>query len=406
MACLSFTGAANAMEIFCTQGKIDRAPASETCIQWEMKFGLYKLSRPKAAADDWIWLADHVVSKGAYKCLVIMGVRMNTLLQRKDLTLFHEDLEPLGIVPMKVSNGELMEAEFENILAANHDIPPLAIIKDQGSDLRCGGRAFSETHPSVINLDDVPHRIARLYEHQLKDDEAWKKFIATCANFKKEVQLTEYSILAPPNQRAKARYHNIDVLIDWSIKQVLQFRELSTDMKEKLNWLMEYKPELEYWRQLVDIGRAGRDFVRTNGLWLDCHELFEDHLFQMKISSRAEQFACDLIDIIEEAGNKIPKGKRVIGSTEILESLFGKHKNIAERGPKPMGRLILSMASRVGEKPTESLVQCAFEQIKEQDVAAWLDWAFEGRKQEKKQDVVWMDQGVNRRKMESEILVA
>jgi hypothetical protein len=28
-----------------------------------------------------------------------MGVRMNTLLQRKDLTLFHEDLEPLGIVP-------------------------------------------------------------------------------------------------------------------------------------------------------------------------------------------------------------------------------------------------------------------------------------------------------------------
>jgi hypothetical protein len=59
------------MEIFCTQGKIDRAPASETCIQWEMKFGLYKLSRPKAAADDWIWLADHVVSKGAYKCLVI-----------------------------------------------------------------------------------------------------------------------------------------------------------------------------------------------------------------------------------------------------------------------------------------------------------------------------------------------
>jgi hypothetical protein len=331
---------------------------------------------------------------------------MNTLLQRKDLTLFHEDLEPLGIVPMKVSNGELMEAEFENILAANHDIPPLAIIKDQGSDLRCGGRAFSETHPSVINLDDVPHRIARLYEHQLKDDEAWKKFIATCANFKKEVQLTEYSILAPPNQRAKARYHNIDVLIDWSIKQVLQFRELSTDMKEKLNWLMEYKPELEYWRQLVDIGRAGRDFVRTNGLWLDCHELFEDHLFQMKISSRAEQFACDLIDIIEEAGNKIPKGKRVIGSTEILESLFGKHKNIAERGPKPMGRLILSMASRVGEKPTESLVQCAFEQIKEQDVAAWLDWAFEGRKQEKKQDVVWMDQGVNGRKMESEILVA
>jgi hypothetical protein len=403
-ACLSFTGIANAMEVFCAQGKIDRAPAPETCIKWEMKFGLYKLSRPKAIADDWIWLADHVVSKGAYKCLVVVGVRMNTLLQRKDLTLYHEDLEPLGIVPMKMSNGELMEAEFESILAANNGIPPLAIIKDQGSDLRCGGKAFSEAHPSVINLDDIPHRIARLYEHQLKDDEAWKKFTNTCANFKKEVQLTEYSMLAPPNQRAKARYHNIDVLIDWSSKMMLQFEELSKNKQEKLKWLKDYKSELEYWRQLVDIGRAGRNFVRTNGLWLNCWELFEDSLITMKIGLRAEQFACDLIDILEEAGNKIPLGQRVIGSTEILESLFGKHKSIAERGPKPMGRLILSMASRIGERPTESLVQRAFEEIKEQNVTAWLNQAFEGVNK-KQEDTTWLHQGFGRN-MESNILVA
>jgi hypothetical protein len=30
----------------------------------------------------------------------------------------------------------LMEAEFENILEANNGIPPLAILKDQGSDQR------------------------------------------------------------------------------------------------------------------------------------------------------------------------------------------------------------------------------------------------------------------------------
>ncbi len=41
-----------------------------------------------------------------------------------------------------------------------------------------------------------------------------------------------------------------------------------------------------------------------------------------------------------------------------------------------MGRLILSMASRVGERPTESLVATAFEQIKEHDVNEWLKNAF------------------------------
>ena len=72
-ACLSFSGTAHAMEFFHRQGKLDRAPVVETCIQWEMKFGLYKLTRPKAVADDWIWIADHVVSKGVHKCLVVLA---------------------------------------------------------------------------------------------------------------------------------------------------------------------------------------------------------------------------------------------------------------------------------------------------------------------------------------------
>jgi hypothetical protein len=364
------------MEIFCSQGKIERAPSAETCIQWEMKMGLYKLLRLKAAADDWIWLFDHFVSKGGHKCLAVMGVRMNALLEREDLTLCCEDLEPLGIVPMKKSNGELMEAELESILATNNGIPPLAIIKDQGSDVRCGGRAFSEAHPGVIDVDDIPHRIARLYEHILRTDESWKSFTTVCANFKKKVQLTEYAVLAPPNQRAKARYHNIDVIVDWAMRQLLSFEELPSRMKGQLKWLKGWQVDLKYWQQLVEIGRIGRDFVRTKGLWLNCYECLEERLLEVNMDRRAEEFACDLIDVFQEVGNKIPAGNKIIGSTESIESLFGKYKGIVARGPQPMGRLILSMASRVGERPTELLVQCAFEQIKERNVSEWLQQAF------------------------------
>jgi hypothetical protein len=104
-----------------------------------MKIGLYKLSRPKAAADDWIWLLDHFVSKGGHKCLVVMGVRMSAFLERGNLTLCCEDLEPLGIVPMKKSNGKLMEAELENI-SAWHSTP----CNYQRSRLRCTlwGKSF------------------------------------------------------------------------------------------------------------------------------------------------------------------------------------------------------------------------------------------------------------------------
>ena len=375
-ACLSFTGTANAMNVLHLQGAIDRAPAPETCIQWEMKFGLHKLTRPKEAADDWIWIADHVVSKGIHKCLVVLGVRMSTLSQKRDLTISCEDVEPLGIVPMKSSSGGLIEVEFEEILDANHGIPPLAIIKDQGSDLRCGGRRFKEAHPSVIDIHDVPHKIARLYEHELKNDVLWKKFSKACADFKKQVQLTEYADMAPPNQRSKARYHNIDVLVDWGIPQLSCYRELPKERQKKLEWLCEYSKGLACWKGMIDVGRVGRDFVRKHGIYLGCCENLEDSLMSLKLCPRANQLACDLIDFVEEEGSKVPAGKRVIGSSEIIESLFGKHKYISARGPKPMGRLILSMASRVGQRPTEALVETAFELVKEKDIDIWLQKAF------------------------------
>lgn len=364
------------MEFFHRQNKLDRAPAVETCIQWEMKFGLYKLTCPKEPADDWVWIADHVVSKGVHKCLVVLGVRMSNLLKKGDLTIRFEDVEPLGIVPMKTSNGGLVEAELSTILEANHGIPPLALVKDHGSDLRCGGRLFCKEHPDVIDIYDVPHKIACLYERQLRDDELWENFTKKCADFKKQVQLTEYSKIAPPNQRSKARYHNIDVLVDWSVDQLLHYEELSLGEQKKLKWLKEYEVGLEYWKQLVHIGRTTRDFVRKNGLWADCYEHLGDHLMEMEFCPQADEFASELVDFIESQGDRVPKGKRVIGSSEIIESLFGKHKSVSEKGPKPMGRLILSMASRVGAQPNEALVESAFEQIKESDVNKWLKRAF------------------------------
>lgn len=190
------------------------------------------------------------------------------------------------------------------------------------------------------------------------------------------MQLTEYSNIAPPNQRSKARYHNIDVLVDWSTDQLLHFVELSPEEQKKLKWLKEYEAGLEYWKQLVCIGRTTRNFVRKNGLWVSCYEQLGDHLVEMEFCPQVDEFTCELVDFIEDQGSRVPEGKRVIGSSEIIESLFGKHKSVSEKGPKPMGRLVLSMASRVGGRPTEELVETAFEQIKERDVNKWLENAF------------------------------
>ena len=369
MASLTFSGTAHALEVLKSQENLERAPSVETCIQWEMKVGLHKLTQPKAIADDWIWIMDHVVNRGEHKCFFVLGVRMSTLEQKKDLVLSLEDLEPLGIVPMRTSNGALVAEELEKILAITGH-PPLAILKDQGSDLRNGGREFCKRH-GVIDLHDVPHKIACIYKKALSDDIDWNRFIAECASFKKRVQLTRNEHIAPPNQRSKARYQNIDVLVDWAMKWLPYCEQY-----EELKWLTGYTRRLQEWNQLVVSGRRVREMVRREGISRGCHEKIENNLLDVAILPQAEQFACDILDFLEEEGAKVPEGSRVIGSSEIIESAFGVHKNISGRGPRPMGRLILSMASRVGEAISESLIVKAFERIQEATIDKWLAAAF------------------------------
>lgn len=370
-ASLSFSGTSHALEVLQSRGNLDRAPSVEACIQWDMKVGLHKLTRDKEPADDWVWIMDHVVNKGVHKCFLVLGVRMSVLQGRNDLTLRIQDLEPLGVVPMKESNGRLVAEELERVLEVTGGRTPLAILKDQGSDLRCGGKDFCREHPEVININDVPHKIACIYKKIFDQDVDWDRFVQECANFKKKVQLTQHAHLAPPNQRSKARYQNIDVLMDWAMKWLPY-----CDMNKELSWLKRYTNRLTEWSQLVEAGRGVRDIVRRQGLSKGCYHQISDHLLNIVTLPKAEQFACDILDFLEGEGEKIPEGKVVLGSSEIIESVFGMHKIVSSRGPKPMGRLVLSMASRIGEAPSEKLIAEAFERIQERTIDNWITQAF------------------------------
>ena len=44
---------------------------------WLLRLGSYKRSRPKAQADDGVWMVDHTVHIGQEKCFVIVGVRLS-----------------------------------------------------------------------------------------------------------------------------------------------------------------------------------------------------------------------------------------------------------------------------------------------------------------------------------------
>ena len=69
----------------------EAAPVWETDRWWVLRVGYYKLTRPKAHAEDWVWIVDHTAQLGPQKCLVILGLRLSAL-PAPGQCLRHEDV--------------------------------------------------------------------------------------------------------------------------------------------------------------------------------------------------------------------------------------------------------------------------------------------------------------------------
>jgi len=97
---------------------------------------------------------------------------------------------------------------------------PRAIISD-GGDLHCGIDLFRKVHPTTAWLYDIKHKTACLLKHALEVDGSWPAFVEKVHRLKQQVPLPPLACLAPPQQRSKARYMNVDVLVEWAHKSLL-----------------------------------------------------------------------------------------------------------------------------------------------------------------------------------------
>lgn len=374
-AAMRFRNISSAMKVLQEDDKIDCAPTHETCIQWDLKIGLHKLNRPKEASSDWCWIVDHVIAQGSIKCLAVMGVRCDVLKQRNNWTLSLQDLEPFALIPMHRSTGEEVSKALYGV-SQRTGVVPSSLLSDRGSDLWLGIREFQKlVGGSVVTLYDVCHKIAIEYEKLFRTDLDWGLFKEKANYSKKQLHCTSGAHFAPPAQRKKARYHNVDIIIGWAMK-ILHYDGLWDEkVYEKLKWVYSYEKQIRTWNQWIEIGKHIRDQVRESGFGPDTEGLIIKRLAPLPMIESSRQLACDLLDFVSKESCQLSSGAKAPGTTEVIESLFGYFKHVKNGlwdGNGGMGRLILTMASRVGELTSE-LVENALNNIRHSELAKWFE---------------------------------
>ncbi len=391
-AAASFRGASHALELFLPYLSpflsFPLSCPSWSCGRlWLLRLGYYKLTRPKECGDDWVWIVDHSVQLGPEKCLVILGIRLSHL-PDPGRSLRHEDMEPIAVLPVKKSTGEIVYQQLEAAIARTG--VPRQIVGDEGSDLKKGIGRFCQAHVETIFTYDIKHKTAAVLKHELEDDESWKRFAGLALQTKQQVQQTRFAFLAPRNQRTKARYMNVDILIEWGqdLLHFLATYHKSTEgtrdgvrgsenddawpqIMEKVGWIQEFRFQLKEWGDLLKIVETTAHFVRTEGLYRGAYKGLEKRLAGTGDTARTKKVRSLLLSFVAEESLKARADERLVGSSEVLESVFGKLKYLeADQVKSGFTGLLLSIPAMLS-KTTGEVIHQAMEVVSTKKV---LDW--------------------------------
>lgn len=343
---------------------------------WVLRLGLYQLNRPKEQADDWMWIVDHTMQLGPWKCMILVGIRQAKW-NVQDRCLHHEDVELIDLQPVTESNGEVVYRQLEAAVAKTG--VPRAIVSDDGRDLHAGVNRFLEAHPATTWLYDIKHKTAVLLEHELKHDASWPTFVEEVNRFKQRVSLTELACLMPPQQRSKARYMNVDVLLDWGEKHRLlldrpqTMRQVGLEVaavEEKLGWLRKFTSPLCRWREMLAVIETVEHYVRHEGIHPQAAEELASRLPRPR-STKARRLRKELLEFMRKQAQQARDGERLLGSSEVLESIIGKFKHLAgERGQQGLTGMVLGIGALVG-KVAVAAVQTALSEFTTRNVWDW-----------------------------------
>ena len=353
------------------------APSWYTGRLWLLRIGLYKLERPKQIAEAWIWIIDHTIQLGKEKCLVILGIRQKHL-PKAELYLKHEDVEPIALIPVEHSNGEVVFQQLEENIQKTG--VPKQIVSDQGTDLKSGIERFCQKY-DTIHTYDMKHKGAAILKRELKDEPDWREFVKQASNTGKKVQQTALSALAPPNQRSKARYMNVDKLVEWGHSMLSYLdHEKSKKPKEfekstlnkKLGWIYGFRNKLKDWKILVEMIETANNYINFVGLFNNIHQDLEAELSHFTAHELFGHIPRQLVLFVKEQEENIAGGDRLLGSSEIIESVIGKYKGLQRDQVKGgFTGMLLGLAASVSDFSIDT-VQKALTVVSTKNVWYWI----------------------------------
>jgi hypothetical protein len=344
---------------------------------WLMRLGHAMLTMPLAQADDWAWLVDHSVQIGQEKCLVILGIRLRDLPKRGEC-LQHQQLQLIALVLRKSWTQQDVDDALEQ--ATERGGVPRVIVNDLGGDLHGGVMLFQQRHEQTAEMYDIKHKAACLLKHRLEKEPRWQEFQRQIGQTRCAIQQTEMAFLVPPTPKPKARFMNLQPQLAWAEGVLDILRETppkvqqwvtTARLQEKLGWVNEFADSVAEWSEWQQIVNVAVEFVDRQGVYRGAAKELRQELPHDLANASSQELAKELVRFVASQAKQTKPGERFPGSTEVLESCFGRMKELEKQQARGgFTSLLVSFGAMLADTTTE-FINAALEHSGTKNIFEW-----------------------------------
>jgi hypothetical protein len=352
------------------------SPVFSTVRDWLLKLGLFNLELTHYEEGRWVVILDSSIQMGAMKCLFGVAFKLETILGRENFVLSHCDVKPVILKTIESCRGEVVK---EALNEAQRKLKNIAlIISDEGSELKRGVRLFQEEQregQKPVHLHDVTHKLDLILKKELKNDPIWKKITKQMNNSIQQLKLSASSHLIPPKQRQKNRMRSEVDLIEWG-RNTCAYLESGKATKlemEKLSWVFKYRSNFNAYDRMAILFDMTTKEVREHGYQRETVNILKKKGEMVAKDRKSRAFFSKILKTIEEETQKITGDSILPGCTEIIESIFGKFKQLEKNhAAGGITSLVLSLPAFIGNI-SEEIVKKAMETITIDHIKGWVE---------------------------------
>jgi hypothetical protein len=148
--------------------------------------------------------------------------------------------------------------------------------------------------------------------------------------------------------------------------------ENAQEIEEKLGWIKQYRNNLLEYTELLRVAQIAKQLVRTRGIHISVSMEFQLMTNDIQSTDRVRKFIEEISAFLAIQGDKLSISQIAIGSSEILESLFGKLKRLeGDHVEGGFSSIVLGVLACLGTIDKQTVAH-ALDSSRNKNVQEWI----------------------------------